>query len=501
MDEGLLTLDPRYGLTGGGVDPKWQGILGMAAALLDAGKPSPLPSSFGSALSKGMMGGLQSYQQARLGRLQEIQGALMTSKLKKDIEGGDLFAKMFQQPTAAPAAPGGTSPMGISDSSAAAVGAPWAAQSALPQQPMVAAAATMPPGPTLQQIGALGGVDPERAKFALEWWKANNPETKWEGGVPLNPRTGQPVSGAPILPQTNQQGFSNRLQFDPATQTFRVSLTPGGVEAFTTQQDIQEAAKARRDPFLGVVDPQGRPVPMTRERFAQSYGGVAAPGAAPAASAAPATSQGGGMGPTPAQKASAETIGKNDADRVTALEQKIPSQLSTLRRLDRMEELTKDDATFAAKGAEIKKELGSLAQAFGLQVNVAKTANTESYLAHVGELLKDRLGSKDYGSGSGVSNLDLISAQVPLPELAKTAQGRMQIFAAIRADTQRNLKDAQGARDYFDANRGSLRGFVWPSEAEAEQQRRTRGLKDVATPGTPPSSKPLKYNVRTGRIE
>jgi hypothetical protein len=505
-----IGLNPMNGLTGGGfLDPRMQGLLGAAASILSASGPSTTPTNLGQIAGKGFMGGTQSFQQARQGQMQELQGALLTAQLKKSIEGQDLWAKMFQPPATTPSAPSADAGVnGISDSSAAAIGAPWAAASTLPQtnpQAPQPPAGIPPQGPNLSQIGALGGIDPERAKFALEWWKANNPDVKIEGGVALDPKTGLPKANVPTIPQTNQQGFSTFLKFNPQSGQYEVNLTPGGTSAYGTQADIAEAAKARRDPVMGVQDAQGRPVPMTRENFAQRYGGVSAPGAgpsvggvAPVPSPAPA-----GVGPSIAQRTSAETIGKNDAERVTALEQKIPSQLSTLRRLDRMESLTKDDQTFAAKGAELKKEIGSLVQAFGLKVDAGKTANTEAYLAHVGELLKDRLGSKDYGSGSGVSNLDLISAQGPLPELAKTAQGRLAIISAIRADTQRNLADAQSARDFYDSNHGSLRGFRFPSEVEAGNQRRTNDLKKITQGGAQPqSTQPrLKYNFATGKIE
>jgi hypothetical protein len=481
-------------LTGGMMDPKTQGLLGAAASILAASGPSATPQGFGQIAGKGFLGGSQAFQQARQGQMQELQGGLLISKLKKDLEAQDAWKRMFQPGTTSPAPAAASGGTGISDASAAAVGAPWAAASGIPQPQIQAPTQS---GPSLDQIGSLGGIDPERAKFALEWWKANNPDLKYEGGVPLNPKTGQPRAGAPIIPQTNQQGFSTGLQFDPTTQTFRLALTPGGSDAYTTQQDIAESAKARRDPFMGVKDPNDRVIPMTRENFAQRYGGVQTPGVPQVSGSIASPAPAGGVGMTPAQRTSAETMGKNDAERVSALEQKLPSQMSTLRRLDRMEALTKDDQTFAAKGAELKKELGSLAQAFGLKIDPSKTANTETYLAQVGELLKDRLGSKDYGSGSGVSNLDLISASGPLPELAKTAQGRLQIIQAIRADTQRNISDAQSARDYFDSNRGSLRGFKYPSEIEAEKAGLTKNLKDVAKDGPTPQ---LPSGVTVRRI-
>lgn len=176
-----------------------------------------------------------------------------------------------------------------------------------------------------------------------------------------------------------------------------------------------------------------------------------------------------GMSTDTANRAKAEGAAqegkfKDDATRVTALEQKLPSLFSTSRRIDKLEALTKDDKTYAAAGAELKTQLGSISQAFGLKVNQAKTANSEEYLAHIAELMKDRLASKDYGAGTGVSNLDLLAASKPLPELARTTQGRQQIITALRADTQRAIQDSQAASDYF-AQNNSLRGFRYPSES------------------------------------
>lgn len=191
------------------------------------------------------------------------------------------------------------------------------------------------------------------------------------------------------------------------------------------------------------------------------------------------------MGPTPTQAAAATVVGKGDAERVLALEQKIPNMVASLRRLDRMEQLSVGD-TYAAAGAEIKTLLGSVAQGFGLPVQKEKTGNTEEYIAHVAELLKDRLASKDYGSGTGISNLDLIAATKPLPELAKTETGRQQIIGAIRADTNRAMKDALAAREHFQQNM-SLRGFKYPSELERPLIPKTPG-QPAAMSDKPPAA-------------
>lgn len=156
---------------------------------------------------------------------------------------------------------------------------------------------------------------------------------------------------------------------------------------------------------------------------------------------------------------------QKDADRSIAFEEKIPLLNSTLRRLDRLEQLTKDDRAYSAAGAEIKTTLGSVAQSLGLPIAKEKTANTEEYIAHFAELLKERLQSKDYGSGTAVSNLDLLAAGRPLPEVMKTQTGKMQVIQALKADSTRALQDASAARDYFGKN-SSLVGFRYPSETE-----------------------------------
>jgi hypothetical protein len=133
--------------------------------------------------------------------------------------------------------------------------------------------------------------------------------------------------------------------------------------------------------------------------------------------------------------------------------------------------MTKDDATFAAAGAELKKQFGSIAQAFNLKVQVDKTASSEAYLAHIAELLKERMASKDYGSGSGVSNLDLLAGGKPLPELARTPLGRQLIIEGMKRDIQRNLGDIEAVRDYWDENK-SLGRFRFPSELKLKDNPR-----------------------------
>lgn len=189
-----------------------------------------------------------------------------------------------------------------------------------------------------------------------------------------------------------------------------------------------------------------------------------------------------GMSPSVAasQKAREAALTKKadlDAVDVSELQKKIPSLYSTISRLDKMEVLTKDDKTFAAAGAELKSDLGRIAQAFGLKVNAEKTANTESYMAHVAELLKERLASKDYGSGTGISNVDLISAKEPLPKVANTAVGRLKIIDALRKDAKRAITDNEAAVEHF-AQYHEMTTFKYPSAVDPGRITEMRRTKD-----------------------
>lgn len=323
-------------------------------------------------------------------------------------------------------------------------------------------------------------------------WELANPKLEHVPGVGMtSPRTGQVVASMPRITDT---GRAAGLVPD-GQGGWTVQVPQGSVEAYSRFQQADEAAKAAYTPFLGQLDAQNRPIPQTTLQFAQGGGSAPVPQAerttasneaealrrvqdaeargVPASVTVPGGPRqpGVGMGLTPWQRSAAETSGKEEAQLVSGYRQKIPTLNTTLRRLDMLERLNVDDRTYAAAGSEFKTMLGSIAQTFGLEIAKDKTANSELYLAQIGELMKDRLASKDYGSGTGVSNLDLLAARQPLPELAKTQQGRAEIIQAIRADTQGSIRDLTAATQHFDRNL-SLSGFQYPSSTERERRDR-----------------------------
>ena len=195
-----------------------------------------------------------------------------------------------------------------------------------------------------------------------------------------------------------------------------------------------------------------------------------------------------------ASKAGGVATAEHDAKWISELPQKQIASNNTLRFLNRLEVLNADDKTYAAAGAEFKAALGRIAESLGIDDPAIKdkTANTDQYIATMGELIKARLASKDYGSGTGVSNLDTITATLPLPELAKSRQGRQQIIEALRADTQSSLNDYKSAREHFyGVGNNSLRGWNPPSEAN----NATTGLPEKGTPNPVPGSQGMAGKI------
>lgn len=257
---GLYDYDNSQGAlnsqSGGMLDPNNQAMLAMAAGLLQAGGASPMPVGLGQAFGQGISKSMEAYKAAQQEQMQRLMMQQQMNKLQKDTQAQEMFNKMYSGGT--PPALGGTQQnpsLMLTD----------AARANLPNSPQG--------GPSLDDIGRLMGVDVERGKAALLLWQQQHPDVKWEGGVPLNPKTGQPLTNAPIIPQTNQQGFSTQLSYGPGG--FNVGVTPGSIDAFKQQQREQN-----RYSFEPVKQASGATVPVSRVDLAEGrwpQGAVGAP--------------------------------------------------------------------------------------------------------------------------------------------------------------------------------------------------------------------------------
>lgn len=337
-----------------------------------------------------------------------------------------------------------------------------------PAAPDAPAGGSAPTTSGLPPLGLLAAGDIGKTVFnALQ--KENGYISVPEGGALT--RGGKPVYSRPrlgenVLPETDAKG-----------NVIGVKPMPGATDVIGGVRRAEEEAKARYD-LVQVPDGKGGTTMMPRSEAVKMLSppppvrGVVdtEADALRELSKGPGTFEVRNPGstlPKPVMDAQSKK-GELDAARVQAMEEKIPSLNATNRRLDRLMQLNTDDKTYAAAGAELKTTLASVAQAFGLPVQIKKTANSEEYIAHIAELMKERLASKDYGSGTGVSNLDLLAASRPLPELTRTREGRKQVLEALKLDVKRATDDSMAAREYFEKH-STLKGFKFPSESAGSQ--------------------------------
>lgn len=539
---------PGYGMVANGMDaqspqdglltPKNLGLLGLIAGLAKASGPSRLPQSFGQVVGEGLLGGVGAYQQGAQIQRQDTQDKLLNVKLGKEIGALDALQK-FGQPTNTAA--GSMPQVGVSDSSAAAIGAPWAASSQI-QQPQAA-----PQSSQVPDFGGLikAGVPPEAVKALMEDYKLRNPDLTFQGGIALNPRTGLPV-GAPAIPQTNQQGFSTFLKFNPKSGQYEVNLTPGGSNAFETQQGIAEGTKARYDPFMGVLDKSGRPIPMTRGQFADTYDprqgqtpatkspppdggnpppivptGFAATEADALKRVQDATDRGetatitvdpskaGGMGMTHGEQSFSEVNAKNAGAYRSALNERVSSGQDLMMRVGESERLLKD---FQAGGGEgVRVQLAQAAQAVGAPQGIvdgiargnlgSAQAFQKIVVSQAMEALKQAMSTSS-GTGAGrITQAEFKIFQSANPNLELDPRALEKIYGFARSVHDRDFNEQQTFQKWLEDGKDPA-NFQATYSRELEQKLKTDRLKNLGhSQNTAPQQGVLRYNPRTGKIE
>lgn len=211
-----------------------------------------------------------------------------------------------------------------------------------------------------------------------------------------------------------------------------------------------------------------------------------------------------GMSPAQQNETGAQAEGRkqlyqDNTKRFGEFDASIRSLNNVSRTLERLLALSNSGQTFSNAGAGFKSQLSSIGQALGIEINVDRLAQSEAYQAQIAELLKQRLGSKDYGSGSGVSNLDIIAASAPLPELVRSPQGQKQIIAALAQDTKESIADMQAYRDYYQRRMGNMDGFKYPSETVAQERlQRIQSMQPKPEAGTNRKPPPAVGSVVSG---
>lgn len=437
--------------------PQNAGLLGLAQGLLAGGGPSRVPVGFGQALGQGLMGGLASQQQAQamqekqqMLRAQQqhmaFQNALLQEQAKKQQRLDALMPQVLAgingspQPSAGGASGGGASGGGV------------------------------PP-----VLSLLASEDPAKAKALLEIWQANNPNLAFHNGLGLNPRTGQPMQGAPVIPQTNQQGFSTQTVPDPTQPGgFRVAVTPGAAEAFGTQQNIAERARAGLD--LVTVPPTSPNAPPTYSSRLDLLGGGApmpagrqmAGDEASALEAVRAATRAGipmsatwpqgearaaGMSPNQemanaGRKAFEVSTAENNAKIYNNLQNASMANPEKIAKMQQIGALLGDFE--GGKFSKTGLELASAANSAGFKVDKL-LGNKQAAEALANEVA---LELRSTGAGNGMpgsmSDADREFLKSMAPGLSQSADGRQKIIAARVAVMERENKVADMARQYKD---------------------------------------------------
>lgn len=151
----------------------------------------------------------------------------------------------------------------------------------------------------------------------------------------------------------------------------------------------------------------------------------------------------------------AKLVAKEMADRRQARS----DALRSLPSLQRMEKIASSGNLTEGTWAEERNSVNKFFQSMGLPITPAdKIANTEAYIADQAELLRNRL--KAYGTGSGVSNLDLIAGGKTLPEISTSPGGKQLIIRAMKQDLQ-NLIDEGEAANYHYKHGGDMGDFTF----------------------------------------
>jgi hypothetical protein len=122
---------------------------------------------------------------------------------------------------------------------------------------------------------------------------------------------------------------------------------------------------------------------------------------------------------------------------------------STIANLDRMSQLLEgvDSGRFSGAGLEA----GRFAKSFGIEID-PKLGNKQAAEALAIEMA---LKMRDPGSGP-MTDKDFDNYLNTVPSLAKTAEGRKQITATLKAKAKRDMEIAKMTRKYAKENRGVI---------------------------------------------
>lgn len=409
-------------------DPKTQGILALAAGLLQGSGPSRTPVGFGQVLGQGLTSGLQGMQAAKLNNLQMAMlqakaGAAKAEGLKDD-------AARAREERRLAIMNGGNAAAG------ATAGGPWSSEYAS-QNPSEA------PWVQLETKGQrlIDADFIDDGKKLIETAKIMKDRLEFRDGVWYDKFTGKPVVGGHMV---NKDGFGSLLNVGPGGQ---IGMGPmaGSNDRYLAQQRLGEQARAER--ALELV-PATSPTAPPTYRSRESLLNAPVPGGAPAGSATPVAA---GMSPvvaaglaadTEQQKAVSLNFGKifNDYQNASMAN---PAKIAKLKQIG-----TLLDGFEGGSLSGTGKEIASAASSLGVKID-AKLGNKEAAEAMSNEIA---LALRSTGAGEGMpgamSEGDRKFLKEMAPSMSQSNAGRKQIIEARVKVMERENQVAGMARQY-----------------------------------------------------
>lgn len=424
-----------------------QALTRFGLGVLAGNQPSREPRNPFGVLAQGGLAGQGAYEASidKQGaeRKTNAQNALQAFQLKKAFEQQQALQGLLSSGGGTGQQPAATPP-GLSPSSAAGVGAPWAAV-----QPQAAPAApagpSMPPGFTdiplgkLQALAASGvNVEP-----FLKLREAAQPKLENVPGIGMvNPHTGAPVVSMPRITDTGRAAGA----VPDGRGGWRVQVPEGSVGAYSQFQNADESAKAAHD-LVTVPATSAGASPTFASRLSLLPGSGGGAGMPPV----PGQRHAAGMSPaaTSAQAADAAQqmeISKNYGKIYNDTQNAAMSNPAKVAKMQRIGSLLGDfeGGKLSATGLEVAKTANSL----GIKLD-PKLPNKEASEALTNEVA---LELRSTGGGAGMpgamSDADREFLKGMTPQMAQTAEGRRTIIDSRVKVLERENQVSKMARQY-----------------------------------------------------
>lgn len=448
------------GLLGGMADDdKYLGLLGIGLGMLAGNRGRSKGEAFSNAIGGGMQGGMgllgpiQQNRQAQANRaLAERQFGLEERKVGAQEDLNRTHAKLYGAQAAdlertaellrrVMGQGGGGTPGGLTPGpDGTQIGIP-------PSEPPIQSSAT-----GMQQPTAVGGsfnIDPNLAKgialakpqigaAMLDMYKFDNPNVQHVGGVPIHPRTGAVVPGAPIIPQMSQAGLGYQFTQKPGGG-FAVTSPEGALDLLAAQTGTKERISAQYATPRATEQLSGQTLLETPAQFADRanrQGGII--------SGKP-TNQVIGEEASKAQqvKAGQERAGRQDTVFSTAYQ--APQHIQRMQLLDTLLG-DFEGGKFTPTGYELARAFNSA----GIKID-PKLSNKEAAQALGKELtLELRSAGGSNQLPGAMSDADRQFLEQMTPSMAQSAAGRKALISARTAISQRQMDIGQMAQKYVE---------------------------------------------------